>query len=172
MRQFGRKQILPMKGDTSRYVIDYNGCDKIPHAREILQEWTGRINLKESIATNKYQVGYVDEYNKWLQDDLLGTLNPTPCTDRQIEDIQVREQEFNQREYESQRILAFITQELANARPCLMHLDSNLDGQLAALQHVSMFDKALLAEPNVVTSRYFIQEEVEKAKGGAGPSTL
>ncbi|KAH0673762.1 hypothetical protein KY285_024850 [Solanum tuberosum] len=88
MRQFGRKQILPMKGDTSRYTIDYNRCDKIPHAREIFQEWARRVNLKESIVVNKYQPEYVDEYNKWLQDDLLGTLNSTPCTGRQIEDIQ------------------------------------------------------------------------------------
>ncbi|KAH0642103.1 hypothetical protein KY285_032967 [Solanum tuberosum] len=161
-----------MKGDTSRYVIDYNGCDKIPHAREILQEWAGCVKLKESIAANRYQAGYVDEYKKWLQDDLLSTLNPTPCTGRQIKDIQVREQEFQQREYESQKVLAFVTQELSNTRACLIRLDLNQDGQLAALQHVPMFDKALLAEPHVMTSRHLIQEEVEKAKGGAGPSTF
>ncbi|KAH0729393.1 hypothetical protein KY290_000528 [Solanum tuberosum] len=89
MRQFGRRQILPFKGDTSRYVFDYNGCDKIPYAKDICQEWTGRVNLKESMAENRYEAGYVDEYKKWLQDDLRGTLDPTPRTGRQIEDVQL-----------------------------------------------------------------------------------
>ncbi|KAH0709466.1 hypothetical protein KY284_010893 [Solanum tuberosum] len=122
MRKFDRKQILPMKGDTSRNVIDYNSCDKISHAKEIRQEWAGCVNLKESMYANRYQSGYVDEYKKWLEDDLLGTLNPGPCMGRQIEDevrLQLqayhfqqqwdqikqeylcKEQEFQQREYES-----------------------------------------------------------------------
>ncbi|KAH0774083.1 hypothetical protein KY290_011220 [Solanum tuberosum] len=86
MRQFGRTQILPFKGDASRYVFDYNGCDKIPHAKKILDEWAGR-------------------------DDLRGTLDPTPRTGQQIEDVQVRlqiqayhfQQEWDQREQEFER---------------------------------------------------------------------
>ncbi|KAH0679316.1 hypothetical protein KY284_020401 [Solanum tuberosum] len=172
MQQFGRKQILPMKGDTSRYVIDYNGCDKIPHAEEILHEWGGSVNLKESMAENRYEAGYVDGYKKWLQDDLLGTLDPTPCTGRQIEDVQVREQEFQHREFESQRAVSFVTHELANTRVCLMCLDSNLDDQLDTLRGVSMSSKAVFAEPHVVTSKFLIREEVEKLRGGAGPSAF
>ncbi|KAH0675521.1 hypothetical protein KY285_023322 [Solanum tuberosum] len=87
MRQFRRTQILPFKGDISRYVFDYNECDKIPHAKEILDEWVGRVNLKESMSEDRYDAGYVGEYKKWLQDDLGGTLDPTPRTCRQIEDV-------------------------------------------------------------------------------------
>ncbi|KAH0705576.1 hypothetical protein KY289_010652 [Solanum tuberosum] len=201
MRQFGRRQILPFKGDTSRYVFDYNGCDKIPYAKDICQEWAGRVNLKESMAENRYEAGYVDEYKKWLQDDLRGTLDPTPRTGRQIEDVQVRlqirayhfqqewdrreqefqrreqeylrkEQEFQHREYESQRALAFATQELADARTCLIRLDLNLDDQLNTLQGVSMSSKVVFAEPHVITSKFLIREEVGKARGGAGPSAF
>ncbi|KAH0700949.1 hypothetical protein KY284_015164 [Solanum tuberosum] len=194
MRQFGRRQVLPFKGDTSRYVFDYNGCDKIPYAKDICQEWAGRVNLKESMTENRYEAGYVDEYKKWLQDDLRGTLDPTPRTGRQIEDVQVRlqiqayhfqqewdrreqefqrrEQEFQHREYESQRALAFATQELADARACLIRMDLNLDYQLNTLQGVSMSSKAVFAEPHVITSKFLIREEVGKARGGAGPSAF
>ncbi|KAH0754939.1 hypothetical protein KY290_025209 [Solanum tuberosum] len=139
------------------------------------------------MTEDRYDAGYVDEYKKWLQDDLCGTLDPTPRTGRQIEDewdrreqefqrreqeYLRREQEFQHREYESQRALAFATQELANARACLVRLDSNLDDQLNTLQGVSMSSKAVFAEPHVMTSKFLIREEVEKARGGAGPSAF
>ncbi|KAH0682847.1 hypothetical protein KY285_020355 [Solanum tuberosum] len=131
MLQFGRTQILPFKGDTSHYVFDYNGCDKIPYAKDICQEWAGQVNIKESMTKNRYEAGYVDEYKKWLQNDLHGTLDLTPRTGRQIEDV-----------------------------------------QLSTLRSVAMSSKAVFAEPHLITSKLFIREEVEKAKGGAGPSTL
>uniref|UniRef100_M0ZK16 Uncharacterized protein n=1 Tax=Solanum tuberosum TaxID=4113 RepID=M0ZK16_SOLTU len=146
------------------------------------------------MAENRYEVRYVNEYKKWLQDDLCGTLDPTPRMGRQIEYVQVRlqiqayhfqqewdrreqefqrreqeylrrEQEFQHREYESQRALAFATQELANARACLIRLDLNLDDQLNTLQGMSMSSKAVFAEPHVITSKFLIREEVEKARG-------
>ncbi|KAH0670197.1 hypothetical protein KY290_025616 [Solanum tuberosum] len=80
------------------------------------------------------------------------------------------EQEFQHREYENQR--AFATQELANARACLVRLDSNLDDQLNTLQGVSMSSKAVFAEPHVMTSKFLIRKEVGKARGGAGPSAF
>ncbi|KAH0647232.1 hypothetical protein KY290_033223 [Solanum tuberosum] len=83
-----------------------------------------------------------------------------------------REQEFQHREYESQRALAFATQELADARACLIRLDLNLDDQLNTLQGVSMSSKAVFAEPHVITNKFLIREEVEKARGGAGPSAF
>ncbi|KAH0679329.1 hypothetical protein KY284_020414 [Solanum tuberosum] len=132
MRQFCRKQILPFKGDTSHYIFDYNGCDKIPYAKDIRQEW----------------------------DDLRRTLDPTPRTGRQIEDVRVRLQ--IQAYHFQQEALAFVTQELTDTRACLIRLDSNLDNQLSTLRSVAMSSKAVFA----------IREEVEKAKGGAGPSTL
>ena len=91
---------------------------------------------------------------------------------RREQEYQRREQEFQHREYESQRALAFATQELANARACLVRLDSNLDDQLNTLQGVSMSSKSLFAEPHVMTSKFLIREEVEKARGGAGPSAF
>ncbi|KAH0694243.1 hypothetical protein KY285_021340 [Solanum tuberosum] len=157
MRKFDRRKILPFKGDTRRYVFNYNGCDKIPYAKDICQEWAGR-------------------------DDLRGTLDPTPRTARQIEDVQVRlqiqayhfqqEREFQHRQYESQRALAFATQELADARACLIRLDLNLDDQLNTLQGVSMSSKAVLAEPHVITSKFLIRGEMGKAREGAGPSAF
>ncbi|KAH0708862.1 hypothetical protein KY284_010289 [Solanum tuberosum] len=83
-----------------------------------------------------------------------------------------REQEFKHREYESQRALAFATQELADARSCLIRLDLNLDDQFNTLQGVSMSSKAVFAEPHVITSKFLIREEVEKARGRAGPSAF
>ena len=83
-----------------------------------------------------------------------------------------REQEFQHREYESQRTLAFATQELGDARACLIHLDLNLDDQLNTLQGMSMSSKVVFAEPHVITSKFLIREEVEKARGGAGPSAF
>ena len=47
-----------------------------------------------------------------------------------------------------------ISQELADGRACLMHLDATLDGQMNTLQVV-------------FTSKCIIREEVEKAKKGA-----
>ncbi|KAH0744130.1 hypothetical protein KY290_032123 [Solanum tuberosum] len=111
------------------------------------------------------------------RDDLRDTLDPTPRTGQQIEDVQEqeylhREQEFQHREYESQRALAFATQELADARACLIRLDLNLDDQLNTLQGMSMSSKAVFAEPHVITSKFLIREEVEKVRGGAGPSAF
>ncbi|KAH0734165.1 hypothetical protein KY285_009872 [Solanum tuberosum] len=117
---------------------------------------------------------------------MCGTFPPTPRTGRQIEDVEVRlqiqayhfqqewdqreqefqrreqeylrrEREFQHREYESQRALAFATQELANAIACL---------------GIPMSSKAMFAEPHVMTSKFLICEEVEKARGGAEPSAF
>lgn len=62
----------------------------IRFAKTILQEWVGRVNLKGSIAENRYVAGYVDKYKKWLQDNLRGLVNPTPHVGREIEDVQMR----------------------------------------------------------------------------------
>lgn len=89
MRQLGRTQTTPVQGDTNSFVIDYNGCIKIPFAKTILQKWAGRVNLKVSIAENRYEAGYVDEYKTWFQDDLRGVVNLTPRVGREIEDVQI-----------------------------------------------------------------------------------
>ncbi|KAH0724134.1 hypothetical protein KY285_012588 [Solanum tuberosum] len=167
MRQFGRRQILPFKGDTSRYVFDYNGCDKIPHAKDICQEWAGRVNLKESMVENRYEAGMICVVHLTRRHAQADRLKMS----REQEYLR-REQEFQHREYESQRALAFATQELADARSCLMRLDLNLDDQLNTLQGVSMSSKAVFVEPHVITSKFLIREEVGKARGGAGPSAF
>ena len=46
MRQFGRFQVIPVQGDASSFIVDYNEKDKIPFAKIILQEWAGRVNMK------------------------------------------------------------------------------------------------------------------------------
>ena len=84
MRQFGRRQIIPIQGDTSSFIIVYNACVKIPFAKTILQEWFGRVKMKGSIGENRYEARYVDDYKTWLQDDLHGVVNPTPCVGREI----------------------------------------------------------------------------------------
>lgn len=87
MWQFGRRQTTPVKWDSSSFIIDYNRCIKIPFAKIILQEWVARININESIAANRYEAGYVDEYKTWFHDDLCGVVNMTPHGDREIEDV-------------------------------------------------------------------------------------
>lgn len=72
------------------FVIDYDRCDKIPFANTIQQEWAKRINMKESMAKNRYEAGYINEYKKWLQDNLCGVVKPTPHVGRGIEDVKVR----------------------------------------------------------------------------------
>ena len=66
MRQFGRREITPVQGDASSFVIDYNRCINIHFAKTIHQEWDGWVNMKGSIAENRCEVGYVDEYKNWL----------------------------------------------------------------------------------------------------------
>ena len=46
--------------------------------------------MKWSMVENKYEVGYVDEYKTWLQNDLHGVVSPIPRTGREIEDAQTR----------------------------------------------------------------------------------
>lgn len=79
MRQFCRRQILAIQVDASSFVIDYKGFNQIPLAKTILQEWFGKVNMKESTAENRFEDVYINEYKKWLQDDLYGVVNPTPC---------------------------------------------------------------------------------------------
>ena len=50
------------------------------------------------------------------------------------QEFQQREQEYQFRELESQRVLVVTSQELADTRACLMHLDATLDEQVNALQ--------------------------------------
>ena len=201
MRQFGKVQIIPAQGDASSFIVDYNEKDKIPFAKIILQEWAGRVNMKWKVTEDRYGAGYVDEYKTWLHKDLRGIVDPTPRTSRKIEDVETRlqihayhfqqewdrreqefykkEQEFQQREQayqlrelENQRVLAVMSQELADTRTCLMRLDTILDEQMNTLQAVPTSSKAAFAEPYVFTSKCIIREEVEKARRGAGSSTL
>lgn len=66
---------------------------------------------------NRYKVGYIDEYKKWLQDISHGIVISIPRMGREIKDVQVRqqiqtyhfqeewdrrEQEFHQKEQEFQ----------------------------------------------------------------------
>ena len=78
MLKFGRTQITPIKGDTISFFVDHNGCIKIPLAMIIVLEWTGRVNMKCDMTKNRYEVGYVYEYQMCLQKDLYGVVNPTP----------------------------------------------------------------------------------------------
>ena len=142
MRQFCRRQITPVQGDASSFIIDYNGCVKIPFPKTILQEWSGQVNMKGSIVENWYEAGYVDEYQKWLKDDLHGIVNPTPPVGWEIKDVQMslhiqtyyfqqewdqreheflwKEQQYQSREFEGQRALAVMLQELTDVMTCLM----------------------------------------------------
>ena len=90
MRQFGRRQIIPVQRDTDAFVIDNNGCVKIPFAKNHLPGMGWRVNMEGNIAENRYEAGYVDEYKTWLQDDLCGVVNPTPRVDREVKDVQMR----------------------------------------------------------------------------------
>ena len=65
-----------------------------------------------------------------------------------------------------------MSQELTDARACLMHLDTTLNEQINTLRFGRPSFKALFAEPYVVTRKYIIREDVEKARRGAGPSTF
>ena len=65
-----------------------------------------------------------------------------------------------------------MSQELTDARACLMHVDTTMDEQINTLRPVPPSSKAVFAELYVVTSKYIIPEELEKAKGGATPSTF
>ncbi|KAH0765390.1 hypothetical protein KY285_001261 [Solanum tuberosum] len=172
MRQFGRRQILLFKRDTSRYVFDYNGCDKIPYAKDICQEWAGRVNLKESMTENRNEVGYMDEYKNGYRMICVEWDRREQEFQRREQEYMRREQEFQHQEYESQRALAFAMQELVDARACLIRLDLNFDDQLNTLQGVSMSSKVVFTEPHVITNKFLIREEVEKARGGAGPSAF
>ena len=84
MRQFGRTQIIPAQGDASSFVVDYDKNGKIPFAKIILYEWVGRVNMTWDMAKNRYEVGYVDEYNTWLQNDLHGVVNLIPRMGRKV----------------------------------------------------------------------------------------
>ena len=65
-----------------------------------------------------------------------------------------------------------MSQELTNARACLMRLDTTLDEKINTFRAVPPSSKAVFAELYAVTSKYIICEEVEKARRGAGPSTF
>lgn len=65
-----------------------------------------------------------------------------------------------------------MSQELTDARACLMRIDTTLNENINTLRVVSPFSKVLLAEPYVVSSKYIIREDLKKARGGAGPSTF
>ena len=84
MRPYNPNRVIPVQWDTSSFTVDYNGCVKIPFAKTILQEWFGRVKMKGSIGENRYEARYVDDYKTWLQDDLHGVVNPTPCVGREI----------------------------------------------------------------------------------------
>ena len=139
MRQFGRKQIIPKQGDFDQYIVDYDGCEKVPMADEILREWSGVGYLKESIAKDRYNAGYDEAYKGWLKMDILRTITPGPHLDRQVEDVdakervqnllfqqqwderergfQRREQEFRQMEQEFEQMkLAFQQREYESQR--------------------------------------------------------
>ena len=111
MRQFGRTQVVPVQGDASSFVVDYDKNGKIPFAKIILYEWVGRVNMTWDMAKNRYEVGYVDEYNTWLQNDLHGVVNLIPRTGQEIEDVHTRlqiheyhfQQEWDRREQELQK---------------------------------------------------------------------
>ena len=90
MRQFGRTQIIPVQGDASSFVVDYDENGKIPYAKIILQELAGRVNMKGDMTENRYEVEYVDEYKTWLQNDLHGAVNLIPHTNQEIEDVHIR----------------------------------------------------------------------------------
>ncbi|TMW97795.1 hypothetical protein EJD97_004970 [Solanum chilense] len=87
-------------------------------------------------------------------------------------EFQQKEREYQFRELESQRVLAKTSQELADARACLMYLDMILDEQMNTLRVVPTSSKAALVEPHVFTSKCIIREEVEKARRGDEPSTF
>ena len=65
-----------------------------------------------------------------------------------------------------------MSQELADARACLMRLDTTLDEQINTLGAVPPSSKAMFSKPYVVTNKYIIRKDVEKARGGAGLLTF
>lgn len=65
-----------------------------------------------------------------------------------------------------------MSQELADASACLMNLDATLYEKINTLRVLPPSFKVVFAEPYVVKSKCFICEEVENARGGAGPSTF
>ena len=146
----------------------------------------GRVNMKWEVTEDRYGAGYVDEYKTWLHNDLRGVVDPTPRTSQKIEDVETRlqihayhfqqewdrreqefhkkEQEFQQkeqayqlRELENQKVLAVMSQELADTRTCLMRLDTILDEQMNTLRAVPTSSKVAFAEPYVFTSKCIIR---------------
>ena len=65
-----------------------------------------------------------------------------------------------------------MSQELTDARACLMNLDETLDEQTNILRVVPPSTKDVFADPYVVTRKCIIREEVEKSRGRVGPSTF
>ena len=64
------------------------------------------------------------------------------------------------------------SQEIADARACLMGLDATLDEQMNTLQVVPTSSKVVFTESYVLTSKCIIHEEIEKARGEALLSTF
>ena len=78
MRQFGRTQVIPVQGDASSFIVDFNENKNIPFAKIILQKWVRRVNMEWDMTENIYEAGFVDEYKTWLHNDLHGVVNPIP----------------------------------------------------------------------------------------------
>lgn len=133
----------------TQYVIDYDVCDVVPYAINILQEWYGWItSKKKDLAKNRFQVRYDEVYKGSLEADLLGTLTPGTNVHYQVEDTKCKsqvqmfnfQQQWEEREHEYQcereqnyKSLVHMAQELANARECVVKLDKDMERQLASL---------------------------------------
>ena len=111
MRQFGRTQVIPVQGDASSFIVDFNENKNIPFAKIILQKWVRRVNMEWDMTENIYEAGYVNKYKTMLHNDLCGVLNLNPRIGGEIEDVQTRlqinayhfQQEWDWREQELQR---------------------------------------------------------------------
>ena len=79
---------------------------------------------------------------------------------------------FQQRECESQRTLAFVTEKLAAKERRIAQANSNLDNQLNSIQPLTMLERGQLMEPYLTINKYLLREEADGPSGGAGPSTF
>ena len=70
LRQFGRRQTVPREAYYGAYAYNI-GDDRVHDASEMLREWKNAKRIgKDTIALDRFNVGYDEGYKEWLKKDM------------------------------------------------------------------------------------------------------
>ena len=169
LRQFGRRQIVPKEAYYGAYVYDI-GDDRVHNATLMFKEWKSAKRMdKDTIALDRFNVGYDKGYKEWLKKDIQNVTFQTPrsfrsVTDREakvvadLQEVKEEAEEVYTKFVENQDTLERMTQEVERLRCGYDDFDNWIKERIERMQYESLEDKGRLGEGFLLMLRYMFQQ--------------